>query len=195
MADEFKIVASLNIPESASRINKDIPKLEGQAKHLKIVADLNPTLSIKNIQATLNKMNNNTNIKIGIDTSGLNSVQGATQNITNSLKNVQTQAQQTASAVTNSINQQATSIESTLNAVKNRWLELHKASNNGNINDFGLAIFERDLQAIVPLLEKDKQLLNDLYSNVGKFNSVNSLHELVSAISEIGSQYSTFKSV
>ena len=67
MADEFKIVASLNIPESASRINKDIPKLEGQAKHLKIVADLNPTLSIKNIQATLNKMNNNANIKIGID--------------------------------------------------------------------------------------------------------------------------------
>lgn len=101
MADEFKIVASLNIPESASRINKDIPKLEGQAKHLKIVADLNPTLSIKNIQATLNKMNNNANIKIGIDTSGLNSVQGATQNITNSLKNVQTQAQQTASAVNN----------------------------------------------------------------------------------------------
>ena len=99
MADEFKIVASLNIPESASRINKDIPKLEGQAKHLKIVADLNPTLSIKNIQATLNKMNNNANIKIGIDTSGLNSVQGATQNITNGLKNVQTQAQQTASAV------------------------------------------------------------------------------------------------
>ena len=132
---------------------------------------------------------------MGVDTSGLNSVQGATQNITNNLKNVQTQAQQTASAVTNSINQQATSIESTLNAVKNRWLELHKASNNGNINDFGLAIFERDLQAIVPLLEKDKQLLNDLYSNVGKFNSVNSLHELISAISEIGSQYSTFKSV
>ena len=195
MADEFKIVASLNIPESASRINKDIPKLEGQAKHLKIVADLNPTLSIKNIQATLNKMNNNANIKIGVDVGGLNSVQGATQNITNGLKNVQAQAQQTASAVTNSINQQATSIESTLNAVKNRWLELHKASNNGNINDFGLAIFERDLQAIVPLLEKDKQLLNDLYSNVGKFNSVNSLHELISAISEIGSQYSTFKSV
>ena len=101
MADEFKIVASLNIPESASRINKDIPKLEGQAKHLKIVADLNPTLSIKNIQATLNKMNNNANIKIGIDTSGLNSVQGATQNITNGLKNIQTQANQTASSVNN----------------------------------------------------------------------------------------------
>ncbi len=195
MADEFKIVASLDVPKSVQEINKDIPKLQGQSKHLKIIADLDPKLSIKNIQATLNKMNNNANIKIGIDTSGLNSVQGATQNITAGLKNIQTQAQQTASAVTNSINQQATSIESTLNAVKNRWLELHKASNNGNINDFGLAIFERDLQAIVPLLEKDKQLLNDLYSNVGKFNSVNSLHELVSAISEIGSQYSTFKSV
>ena len=80
MADEFKIVASLNIPESASRINKDIPKLEGQAKHLKIVADLNPTLSIKNIQATLNKMNNNANIKIGIDTSGFNSTLSDVQN-------------------------------------------------------------------------------------------------------------------
>ena len=104
MADEFKIVASLNIPESASRINKDIPKLEGQAKHLKIVADLNPTLSIKNIQATLNKMNNNANIKIGIDTSGLNSVQGATQNITNNLKNVQIQAQQTENSIKNIAN-------------------------------------------------------------------------------------------
>ena len=101
MADEFKIVASLNIPESASRINQDISKLEGQAKHLKIVADLNPTLSIKNIQATLNKMNNNANIKIGVDTSGLNSVQSATQNITNDLKNVQIQAQQTSQSIMN----------------------------------------------------------------------------------------------
>ena len=83
MADEFKIVASLNIPESASRINKDIPKLEGQAKHLKIVADLNPTLSIKNIQATLNKMNNNANKKIENKTSGINSVQSNKQNNNN----------------------------------------------------------------------------------------------------------------
>ena len=99
MADEFKIVASLDIPKSADKINKDIPKLEGQTKHLKIVATLNPALSLKNIQATLNKLNNNANIKIGIDTSGLNSVQGATQNITNGLKNVQTQAQQTAKSI------------------------------------------------------------------------------------------------
>lgn len=99
MADEFKIVASLDVPKSVQEINKDIPKLQGQSKHLKIIADLDPKLSIKNIQATLNKMNNNANIKIGIDTNGLNSVQGATQNITNSLKNVQTQAQQTAKSV------------------------------------------------------------------------------------------------
>ena len=188
---------------SKDQIASELPKLESQLQsdkntRIKIVAGLDIAKSKSLIQSQLNTLANQAKaptIKIGIDTSGLNSVQGATQNITNDLKNVQTQAQQTASAVTNSINQQATSIESTLNAVKNRWLELHKASNNGNINDFGLAIFERDLQAIVPLLEKDKQLLNDLYSNVGKFNSVNSLHELVSAISEIGSQYSTFKSV
>ena len=188
---------------SKDQIASELPKLESQLQsdkntRVKIVAGLDIAKSKNLIQSQLNTLANQAKaptIKVGIDTSGLNSVQGATQNITNSLQTVQTQAQQTASAVTNSINQQATSIESTLNAVKNRWLELHKASNNGNINDFGLAIFERDLQAIIPLLEKDKQLLNDLYSNVGKFNSVNSLHELVSAISEIGSQYSTFKSV
>lgn len=76
MADEFKIVASLNIPESASRINKDIPKLEGQAKHLKIVADLNPTLSIKNIQNTLNKLQNNAKITVGVDIAGTNGKNG-----------------------------------------------------------------------------------------------------------------------
>ena len=197
------ILSLKDTTSSKNQIAKELPKLESQLQsdkntRVKIVAGLDIAKSKNLIQSQLNTLVNQAKapaIKIGIDTSGLNSVQGATQNITNNLKNVQTQAQQTASAVTNSINQQATSIESTLNSVKNRWLELHKASNNGNINDFGLAIFERDLQAIVPLLEKDKQLLNDLYSNVGKFNSVNSLHELISAISEIGSQYSTFKSV
>ena len=147
MADEFKIVASLNIPESASRINKDIPKLEGQAKHLKIVADLNPTLSIKNIQATLNKMNNNANIKIGVDVGGLNSVQGATQNITNSLKNVQTQAQQTASSLTNLANKFKNPIKPVLNTkglidakktieeVQKRFAELGNISVKGIYGD------------------------------------------------------------
>ena len=124
MADEFKIVASLDIPKSADKINKDIPKLEGQTKHLKIVATLNPALSLKNIQATLNKLNNNANIKIGIDTSGLNSIQGATQNITNGLKNVQTQAQQTSKAVneisSNLMNYNTTLVSNTsFKAIKN----------------------------------------------------------------------------
>lgn len=197
------ILSLKDTTSSKNQIASELPKLESQLQsdkntRVKIVAGLDIAKSKNLIQSQLNTLANQAKaptIKVGVDTSGLNSLQGATQNITNSLQTVQTQAQQTVSAVTNSINQQATSIESTLNAVKNRWLELHKASNNGNINDFGLAIFERDLQAIVPLLEKDKQLLNDLYSNVGKFNSVNSLHELISAISEIGSQYSTFKSV
>ena len=96
MADEFKIVASLNIPESASRINKDIPKLEGQAKHLKIVADLNPTLSIKNIQAKLNSIKSPT---INVNINPINS--DITNAISNGLKGVQAQANQTASSVNN----------------------------------------------------------------------------------------------
>lgn len=72
MADEFKIVASLDVPKSVQEINKDIPKLQGQSKHLKIIADLDPKLSIKNIQATLNKMNNNANIKVNLDFGDIN---------------------------------------------------------------------------------------------------------------------------
>ena len=151
MADEFKIVASLDIPKSADKINKDIPKLEGQTKHLKIVATLNPALSLKNIQATLNKMNNNANIKIGIDTSGLNSVQGATQNITNGLKNVQTQAQQTSKAVneisSNLMNYNTTLVSNTsFKAIKNEKeeiIDLEKTLENANkeLSKFGKVDF------------------------------------------------------
>ena len=109
MADEFKIVASLDIPNSADRINKvDIPDLEKRLKPIQILAELD-TKSVSNIQSQLNTLANQAKaptIKIGVDASGLNSVQGATQNITNSLQTVQTQAQQTASAVreiTNSV--------------------------------------------------------------------------------------------
>ena len=151
MADEFKIVASLDIPKSADKINKDIPKLEGQTKHLKIVATLNPALSLKNIQATLNKLNNNANIKIGIDTSGLNSVQGATQNITNGLKNVQTQAQQTSKAVneisSNLMNYNTTLVSNTsFKAIKNEKeeiIDLEKTLENANkeLSKFGKVDF------------------------------------------------------
>ena len=147
MADEFKIVASLDVPKSVQEINKDIPKLQGQSKHLKIIADLDPKLSIKNIQATLNKMNNNANIKIGIDTSGLNYVQGATQNITNNLKNVQTQAQQTVGSLTNLADEFKKPIkpvlntnglidaEKTIEKVQKRFAELGNISVKGIYGD------------------------------------------------------------
>ena len=104
MADEFKIVASLNIEKSTGVIKEDIKKLQDQIKNekVKIVAGLDIAKSKNLIQSQLNTLANQAKaptIKVGIDTSGLNSVQGATQNITNSLQTVQTQAQQTASAV------------------------------------------------------------------------------------------------
>ena len=111
MADEFKIVASLNIEKSTGVIKDDIKKLQDQIKNekVKIVAGLDIAKSKNLIQSQLNTLANQAKaptIKIGVDTNGLNSVQGATQNITNSLQTVQTQAQQTASAVrevTNSV--------------------------------------------------------------------------------------------
>ena len=104
MADEFKIVASLNIEKSTGVIKEDIKKLQDQIKNekVKIVAGLDIAKSKSLIQSQLNTLANQAKapaIKVGVDTSGLNSVQGATQNITNSLQTVQTQAQQTASAV------------------------------------------------------------------------------------------------
>lgn len=94
---------------SKDQIASELPKLESQLQsdkntRIKIVAGLDIAKSKNLIQSQLNTLTNQAKapaIKIGIDTSGLNSVQGATQNITNGLKNVQTQAQQTASAVNN----------------------------------------------------------------------------------------------
>ena len=92
---------------SKDQIASELPKLESQLQsdkntRVKIVAGLDIAKSKNLIQSQLNTLANQAKaptIKVGIDTSGLNSVQGATQNITNGLKNVQTQAQQTASAV------------------------------------------------------------------------------------------------
>lgn len=102
--DAFRIVARLDVPKSAKLIKDDIPDLEKelQSDSVKIKAELNTTESKKLIQAQLDTLTNQAKaptIKVGIDTSVLNSVQGATQNITNGLKNVQTQAQQTAESV------------------------------------------------------------------------------------------------
>lgn len=99
---------------SKDQIASELPKLESQLQsdkntRVKIVAGLDIAKSKSLIQSQLNTLTNQAKaptIKVGIDTSGFNSVQGATQNITNGLQTVQTQAQQTASAVrevTNSV--------------------------------------------------------------------------------------------
>lgn len=101
------ILSLKDTTSSKNQIAKELPKLETQLQsdkntRVKIVAGLDIAKSKNLIQSQLNTLANQAKapaIKIGIDTSGLNSVQGATQNITNGLKNVQTQAQQTASAV------------------------------------------------------------------------------------------------
>lgn len=92
---------------SKDQIASELPKLESQLQsdkntRVKIVAGLDIAKSKNLIQSQLNTLANQAKapaIKVGIDTSGLNSVQGATQNITNGLKSVQIQAKQTASAV------------------------------------------------------------------------------------------------
>ena len=101
------ILSLKDTTSSKNQIAKELPKLESQLQsdkntRVKIVAGLDIAKSKNLIQSQLNTLANQAKapaIKIGIDTSGLNSVQGATQNITNSLQTVQTQAQQTASAV------------------------------------------------------------------------------------------------
>ena len=92
---------------SKDQIASELPKLESQLQsdkntRVKIVAGLDIAKSKSLIQSQLNTLANQAKaptIKVGIDTNGLNSVQGATQNITNNLKSVQTQAQQTANSV------------------------------------------------------------------------------------------------
>ena len=92
---------------SKDKIASELPKLESQLQsdkntRVKIVAGLDIAKSKNLIQSQLNTLANQAKaptIKVGIDTNGLNSVQGATQNITNNLKSVQTQAQQTAKSV------------------------------------------------------------------------------------------------
>ena len=101
------ILSLKDTTSSKNQIAKELPKLESQLQsdkntRVKIVAGLDIAKSKNLIQSQLNTLANQAKapaIKVGIDTSGFNSVQGATQNITNGLKNVQTQARQTASAV------------------------------------------------------------------------------------------------
>ena len=104
----IKAILSLkDTTDSKKQIAKELPKLESQLQYdkntrIKIVAGLDIAKSKNLIQTQLNTLANQAKaptIKVGIDTSGLNSVQGATQNITNGLKSIQVQAQQTAKSI------------------------------------------------------------------------------------------------
>ena len=90
MADEFKIVASLDIPKSAQTINADIPKLEKQINPIKILAELDITRSLNSIQAQLKTISNQTNtstIKVNVDASNVkNTIKDINSQVSNSNK-------------------------------------------------------------------------------------------------------------
>lgn len=96
MADSFKISASLDIPKSISQINADIAKLQSQVNQLKITTEIDITKSLNNIQAKLNSIPSPT-IKVNINPINVD----VTSAISNGLKGVQAQANQTASSVNN----------------------------------------------------------------------------------------------
>ena len=90
MADEFKIVASLDVPKSAQAINADIPKLEKQINPIKILAELDITRSLNSIQAQLKTISNQTNtstIKVNVDASNVkNTIKDINSQVSNSNK-------------------------------------------------------------------------------------------------------------
>ena len=104
MADNsLKIAARLDVTASVGAIINDIPKLEKTLRankegNVKIVAGLDTTRSTKLIQSQLNTIINQSNaptIKVGVDVGQNNAI----QSIVGGLKEVQNQAQVTASAL------------------------------------------------------------------------------------------------
>lgn len=99
--NDIQIVAGLDIPKSKSTIDKDVPILEKELQNdkssrPKLIATLDITKSKKAIQANLDTLISKTDapkIKVGIDVGGVNE----TRSITTGLKDIQTQAKQTAS--------------------------------------------------------------------------------------------------
>ena len=100
----IKAILSLkNTKDSKKQIAKELPKLESQLQsdkntRIKIVAGLDIAKSKSLIQAQLNTLANQAKsptIKVGIDTSDVQSV----KNLTDGLKEIQAQAQQTAKSV------------------------------------------------------------------------------------------------
>ena len=146
--DAFRIVARLDIPKSAKLIKDDIPDLEKelQSDRVKIKAELNTTESKKLIQAQLDTLTNQSKaptIKVRIDTSDVKNI----QNVTNGLKNVQTQANQTSQSIINLLDKFKNPIkpilnkegiidaEKTISQVQRHFQELGNVSVKGIYND------------------------------------------------------------
>ena len=148
MADSFKISASLDIPKSISQINADITKLQSQVNQLKITTEIDITKSLSNIQAKLNSIKSPT---INVNINPINS--DVTNAISNGLKGVQAQANQTASSV-NNISKSLTNLddkfkkpisditdngiinaEKTIAKIKQHFSELGKVTIKGFYND------------------------------------------------------------
>lgn len=137
---------------SKDQIASELPKLESQLQsdkntRIKIVAGLDIAKSKSLIQSQLNTLANQAKaptIKIGVDTSSLNSVQGATQNITNNLKTVQTQAQQTASAVR----------------------EVTTSMSANNITDQMVSEFQKSFEIVGKKAESTKQTFKSLFAEL-----------------------------
>lgn len=99
--NDIQIVAGLDILKSKSTIDKDIPVLEKELQNdkssrPKLIATLDINKSKKAIQANLDTLISKTDapkIKVGIDVGGVQE----TRSITTGLKDIQTQAKQTAS--------------------------------------------------------------------------------------------------
>lgn len=137
MASDFKIVASLDIPETANEINKDIPKLQGQLKRLQIAAGLDP-VSTKKIQATLNKISGNTNINVKFDTDSFNGTRNIKENI-------------------NAINKEINSYVSKLKALQKSNIFAKSSSNLG---------VDQTKQEITQLITEYQNLLAQLKGNI-----------------------------
>lgn len=140
--DGLLLTASLDISKTVENIKENIKKLNtvlasDNSARVKIVGglDLNKTQSL--IQSQMATISKNLKLNIGqIDTSGFN-----TQNITNGLKNVETQVQQTATALQNN--------EQKINSFRNSLLSVFANDTVANgaidnivskVNELGLTI-------------------------------------------------------
>lgn len=142
------ILSLKDTTDSKKQIAKELPKLESQLQsdkntRIKIVAGLDIAKSKNLIQAQLNTLANQAKaptIKVGIDTSDVQSV----KNLTNGLKEIQAQAQQTAK----SVNQVVTSLKSQ------------------DVSNDSISSFQKYFNIIGEDAKKTQQVFKDLFAEL-----------------------------